>query len=379
MGATRRAVLIAGGAAVVVAGAWALTRAPKKAREPWRKAAAGFGDPRLDALAYAILAPNPHNMQPWKIALDGDDGFRLYADLTRMLPETDPPNRQITIGFGCFLELFRQAAAEKGFRADLAYFPEGEPEPLLDGRPVAAVRMIEDPNVARDPLFGGALERRTNRAPFKDQPVGEAALKTTIAAGVPGVLAEATNDATRVAALRDLTIEAWRIEWGLARTRRESIAVTRIGKREIEAEPFGLALSGPLVEGIAAAGVLTRESMDAPTSPGFRQSLDFYERACESAQAFVWAKTAANTRRDQLDSGRAWMRMHLAAAAAGLAVHPLSQALQEFPEMAAPYARAHELLAPAGGTVQMLARLGYTQSPPPSPREPLDAKLLPLS
>ena len=41
--------------------------------------------------------------------------------------------------------------------------------------------------------------------------------------------------------------------------------------------------------------------------------------------------------------------------------------------MAAHYRQVHELLAPEGGTVQMLARLGYGESVPPSPRWSLEA------
>lgn len=44
--------------------------------------------------------------------------------------------------------------------------------------------------------------------------------------------------------------------------------------------------------------------------------------------------------------------------------------------MAAHHARAHEMLAPEGGTVQMLSRLGHGPDVPPSPRWPLDAKIV---
>jgi len=87
----------------------------------------------------------------------------------------------------------------------------------------------------------------------------------------------------------------------------------------------------------------------------------------------LWSVTATNTRVDQLDAGRDWMRIHLATTPTGVALHPISQALQEFPEMAAHYRQVHELLAPEGGTVQMLARLGYGESVPPSPRWSLEA------
>ncbi|MCG8440384.1 MAG: hypothetical protein MI723_01115, partial [Caulobacterales bacterium] len=313
---TRRVMLVTGAAAAVVAlgAGWALTRAPKRARAPWNAASEGFGDARLDALAYAILAPNPHNMQPWRIELDGDDGVRLFADPGRLLPETDPPARQIMIGFGCFLELFRQAAAAKGRRADITPFPEGAPERLPDARPIAAMRLVEDGAVTIDPLFGAALARRTNRAPYDmERAVPQEDLTALIAATVPGVAAAATKEADMVGELRALAADAWNIEWGHGPTRRESIAVTRIGKADVDADPWGLSLTGPLMEGLNAAGMLTLEGMDEPGSSTYEQSRAFYGRACETAAAFIWTVTAANTRVDQLEAGRAWVRIHLEA------------------------------------------------------------------
>ena len=129
---TRRSVielLAGGGAACLVSGC-----APKPDIDPvaaWRDAGAGERDPRRWALAHAILAPNPHNRQPWLVDLPGTDEIVFYADTARMLPATDPPNRQITVGCGAFLELLNLAACERGLRADMAIWPEGEPQPLL--------------------------------------------------------------------------------------------------------------------------------------------------------------------------------------------------------------------------------------------------------
>lgn len=381
MSSTRRGLLKTAGAAIVIigagAGAWSLTRAPKRAREPWSKAGSGFGDARLDALAFAILAPNPHNMQPWRIRLDGVDALTVFCDTARLLPETDPPCRQIAIGFGCFLELLTQAAAEKGHRAEVTPFPEGEPQPILDARPVASVRFVPDTEIRPDPLFAAALTRRTNRAAFSDRPVDEAAYRRILAASVDGVVAAGSADAAMLATLKSLARDAWRIEWALDRTRRETLAVTRIGKAEIEAAPYGIALGGAMIDALGAVGVMTREKSDLPGETAYEQTLSFYEKGIDTAAAFVWTSTAANTRLDQLRAGRAWVRMQQAATLEGVAFHPLSQALQEFPEMAPAYDRAHELLAPQqGATVQMLSRLGYADAPPPSPREPLEAQLI---
>ena len=98
---TRRTLLQTGGASILVLSAgWGISQSASgsKFRQPWEQATEGFGDVRLNALAYAILAPNPHNRQPWVVKLDDNEqGLTLYCDLDRRLPETDPPNRQITI------------------------------------------------------------------------------------------------------------------------------------------------------------------------------------------------------------------------------------------------------------------------------------------
>ena len=74
------------------------------------------------------------------------------------------------------------------------------------------------------------------------------------------------------------------------------------------------------------------------------------------------------------------MRLHLKATELGLAFHPLSQVLQEFPEMSAPYARIHELLGVSSpGVIQGLFRLGYAKSPPPAPRWSLETRLIEMS
>lgn len=67
MTSRRKFLTILGGGVVLAAGgaaAFMTTRTPTKAIAPW-SAAGGYEDPRMQALSYAILAPNPHNRQPW--------------------------------------------------------------------------------------------------------------------------------------------------------------------------------------------------------------------------------------------------------------------------------------------------------------------------
>jgi hypothetical protein len=86
-------------------------------------------------------------------------------------------------------------------------------------------------------------------------------------------------------------------------------------------------------------------------------------------------RTERNDRITQLQTGRAYVRAQLAATAQGLSMHPLSQALQEYPEQKPHHQAVHQLLgvADSGHTVQMWTRLGYGPAIGPAPRRGLEA------
>ena len=88
--------------------------------------------------------------------------------------------------------------------------------------------------------------------------------------------------------------------------------------------------------------------------------------------------TEGNDRTTQVDAGRAYARVQLAATAHGVAMHPLQQALQEYPEQAGPHADIRRLLdAPQPAkTVQMWARAGFAPPVEPAPRRGLNAHVL---
>lgn len=358
-------MLVAGAAA----GTWRVMRQPDTAIAPWHDLATPVADPRLDAFRHAILAPNPHNRQPWLIHLEGQDTATLTCDLAKRLPQTDPFDRQITIGFGTFIELASIAASARGLRLEVVPFPEGESHPRLNQRPVARLRLVPDPSLRPDPLLPAIALRRTNRQVYRPLPAGRLA---TLAQ--PGV-AFSDNPAL-LDALRQITVAAITRETQTPRTHQESVDLLRIGAAEIDAQPDGLAISGPLIEATSALGMTTRASIADPGSSAFRIGLEDLQRTYGSIPAAAWIATPDNSRSSQIAAGRAYARLTLRAAQMGIAVHPLSQSLQEYPEMAELYASVHRLLAPEPGSrLQMLARLGLADPVRPAARYPLEAHL----
>lgn len=373
----RKFLTLVGGGIIVAAGAgYAATRTPTKALAPWQQAGT-YSDPRMNALSYAILAPNPHNRQPWTIELIGSDTISIGFDPDRQLPHTDPFDRQLTIGMGCFLELMVMAANAAGFAVDLELFPDGVNDREISGRRVAIARFTKNASIEADPLFAHVLARRsTKESHDMNRPVSAGALDTIIKAGRNNTQLGGTVDAQELAHWRKATVEAMEIELDTPRTYKESVDLMRIGKAEINANPDGIELPGLMMDVMGATGLMNREAALDTSSMAFKSGKEIVLAPMQTSMGFVWMVTKDNSRFSQIAAGRDWVRANLAATSIGLAYHPNSQCLQEYPEMKAHYDDVHSRLAPDGGTVQMLIRIGYCAPVGPTPRWPLETRMI---
>ena len=359
-------------ALVAAAGTWRVTRMPRTAIQPWKLDPEPPTDVRLDAFRHAILAPNPHNRQPWLIRLEGSDSAILSCDLDKRLPETDPFDRQITIGFGTFIELARIAAAERGVRMEVQPFPEGEPRPRLDSRPIARLTFAPAPEIIHDPLFAAILSRRTNREVYDPRPPQPGQLARLTADGI-----NTSADTTLMRRLRAITVAAITREMTTQDKLMESVRLMRIGHGEIDAKPDGIPLSGPMIEATAALGLTSHESLADQKSSASKIGLDGLTKIYGSGPAAMWIVTPGNSRAEQIEAGRLYARANLRATSLGLAMHPMSQALQEYSEMAPLFVAARQLLGVGDGAcLQMLARLGHAPDVTPAPRWPVERHIV---
>lgn len=363
----------AGGAALLLTGGiWRVMAVPQRAYQPWDLSGSPPADVRLDAFRHAILAPNPHNRQPWLIRLIGGDSAEIRCDPERRLPVTDPFDRQITIGFGAFLEIARIAAAQRGVAMVSTLFPDGDSSQALGQRPVARLRFVRDPATQADPLYAAIVRRRSNKERYRtDAPVTAATLAQVARDG-----AQFSRDPAHIARLRRHILRAAAIEMRHRPAHDESVRLMRIGAAAVDQRPDGIALTGPMIEAGQLAGQIDAAQLADPASEAFRIGFDMVQQTYGSIPALLWITTDANRRIDQIEAGRRYVRANLRAAQLGLAMHPMSQSLQEYREVSGPYRDVHRLLgATEKQRVQMLARIGIADPVGPSPRWPLASVL----
>jgi nitroreductase len=120
---------------------------------------------------------------------------------------------------------------------------------------------------------------------------------------------------------------------------------------------------------------MTPEKAMDPSSMYFSSGLKRVRDWVPTTGTWIWLTTTARGRAAQLEAGRAFVRLQLAAASRGLVTQPPSQVLQEFPEMRALQREFEALVGQRDGDkVQMLVRVGHpTGTATKSPRRPLDA------
>lgn len=340
-------------------------------------------DVRKWILSYAILAPHSHNLQSWLVDLSTPDEMVLYCDLTRLLPETDPYYRQIMMSHGTFLELVDMAARERGMRATIELFPQGAFGPeAIDQRPLARIQLAADPGVVKDPLFAQILDRHTNREaydmgkaiPVKAvQSIADSMQAYSIRFGFVGL-----DQPDEIKKHRAIAAEAWRIELTTPAKILETYKVLRVGAGEIAKYRDGISINDPFLSLIVRLGLFDRSKAPKPDDSATVDQIDRFNKNLESTPGFMWMITEGNDRTSQVNAGRAYVRAQLAGTAVGIAMQPLQQALQEYPEQQLPYTQIHNLLnAPSPRyTVQMWARLGVGPKIEPAPRRGLEAQII---
>jgi len=132
----------------------------------------------LSLLESAVYSPSPHNVQPWRVRILGENEADLFIDSARTLPKEDPTGSFIILTMGMFIEALRLLAAHRGLRLEHSehHEPSWYAQEIIRTQeqtflPFARMRLVNDSGV-RTPFNPETfLTRRTSRISLKPDPI----------------------------------------------------------------------------------------------------------------------------------------------------------------------------------------------------------------
>jgi nitroreductase len=347
------------------------------AYEPWASWDEGEGVRPL--LGAAILAPSPHNTQPWLFGV-GPGRIDLYADRSRSTGAVDPFGRELHVGLGAALENLVLAAEANGFAPSVSLLPEGR-----GSMHVARAELARSARRTSD-LYAQIPLRHTNRYPFVEgRTVPQAALAEMTALVGPAtrdthlLWFTSAHDRRRMGQLLVAATEAmiddpdqsasdyawFRQDWDELQRRRDGITMDAAGLPDLTA---------------SLAKLLPPQSRESMGESWLQATRDRHT-ATAAGYGIVVVRDAADDAQ-RLAGGRLLERVHLWATRHGLGLHHMNQVTERADRerqlgMAPRFGNAIADLLPSGWQALSTFRLGYpTRSPKKSPRRPVDAVII---
>jgi nitroreductase len=271
-----------------------------------------------NAVGAAILAASPHNTQPWRFVIAGNE-IDVYADLNQSLGALDPFHREMYRGLGCALENLCLVAEDSAGSTECDILPDD------DETHIAKVSLSGSGSSARSELAGRIAKRHTNRGPYVDRAapssleadlndlVEDAEVRLTVirAEADRKDFADGVIEATK-AIIDDTEMSEASHRW--YRHTEEEINKYRDG---LTIDPMGLGAGTRFFGKIGSRPDTEKES---------KYWLKNTTRYQTTAGAFCILSCSDKTSRlQQILCGRTFQRMHLFADSVGLAVQPLNQ------------------------------------------------------
>ncbi len=383
---SRRAVLVGGGAGLVVlAAGGTLWRALDQgvfatgtgpAYDAWSDEAGARGGGSMTLVRAAILAANAHDSQPWLFRVT-PTRIDVYADPRRNLGSIDPLLREMHLSLGCALENLMLAAAPHGYVPVLTLLPT--PPTPRDPTHVATVTLRRGAAPV-SPLYAAIPQRHTNRGAYDTTRPLSAAIRARLQAlntvADIGIVWYTSTAAKR--AFSALTVRAtegfiadpqqsiddfawWRGDWHDLQRTKDGITIDAAGL-----SPLTRVLGKMLLPQSRASN--DQAWLTSTRDPQMRTAAAF---------GIIVARDARSTRQ-RLDAGRLWQRMQLWATTQGLAMQPLNQTVERAEReqtagLTREIAGGLQGLMPEGGWHPLMPfRIGYpTTEGLKSPRRPV--------
>lgn len=340
----------------------------KQYHEPWSpKYYQNFSDVRKQLIAHGLLAANGHNMQAWKFVLseEHEREMDLYVDTSRLSGAVDPDYRQLFISQGTLLEYMVIAGRVLGVQVQIEYFPHGELEETtieseFASKAIARIT-LNDTLPTEEILYPYIFQPDTNRGGYDATRLNQTIIDALLSVHEGDeITMEFIQDEERCTMIRQYAMDAAVIETNQELLMSETDAIFRANESQKNQYRYGFSFEGQGKQGIGMhllQGLITLFPGMAKGDSSKQAFLDSTVQSLAHTSSFLLIHTKETSRVNQIEAGRLYSKLILQGHHLGLAMQPLSQAIQVYDAMLPTYQAIHEVLE-IDGTIYLLVRVG---------------------
>ena len=321
----------------------------------------GFEKDDMEILYLASLAPSGHNTQPWVVRILEPKHWVIGSDKKRWLPAVDPENREMLLGIGAFLENMVLAAGTFGYSIDVKIIAKNRTD-----ADIADIRLRKD-KVQEFPVEK-IKKRRTVRSNFLDQEIKGDDLKYITKHDTRPCLVQIQsphssyfpNNSPQGKYLQAGTIEANRAQAFRDPAQEELANWIRWSNKDAKQYRNGLTPESMEIKGIAGFFVRSFYDRQSVLKKSFRdQTVDVAAKQVKTCGGWLVVTSSDSSIPALIEHGRVFQNMLLKIRDKMIAIHPMTQMLEEKPWK-------DQVAKELGvtGEVQWILRISYLKSYP---------------
>jgi hypothetical protein len=314
---------------------------------------ATFQPDEKEILLLASLAPSGHNTQPWFVRYLAPYHWIIGNDRSKWLPAVDPTQRETMLSIGTFLQNLEYAASSFGYACDWKLLAKTN----QDDR-VMEVKLSKKVSVNNFDITK-ITNRRTVRSDFLSD-VFKPEDITYLVDSEPEFIHYLPNTSKESKFIDEQTIAANRLQFYRDPAQQELANWTRFSNQDAEKNRDGLTTAGMEITGISGWVVRNYYDKENVITKDFRErSIDSVKKQVSESAGWILITSKDNSVATLLETGRRMERLFLKVRERNIAIHPMTQILEE-PSTNAMLNRSIGI----GEHVQFILRTGYLKNYP---------------
>lgn len=316
-----------------------------------------------EILYLASLAPSGHNTQPWFIKYLEPYHWIIGNDKSKWLPGVDPTQRETILSIGAFAQNLEYAANSLGYDCEFNVIATSNQDENVINVKLRKVGSRQSYDIQR------IRSRRTVRSNYLPDALKKEDL-TYLMNDESDFKHFLPNTSKEYQYLNEQTIEANRLQSYRDAAQSELADWIRFSSKDAEKYGDGLTMASMEIKGIPAWVLRNYYDKSKVMEKGFReQSIDTAIKQVSQSAGWLLITSKDNAVSTLLETGKRLQRLLLKIREKNIAIHPMTQILEES-------ATNQALNASIGisNPVQFILRTGYLKNypEPVSLRRPVD-------